>query len=76
MFGVRPIEMIVQIVLSLRAVTYNLYNHFCPAELLPIKQTFANIRLTLHNIFAILILISTYTKEYYRKKWRNQHELW
>ena len=35
MFGVRPIEMLVQIVLSLRAVTYNLYKHFCLAELLP-----------------------------------------
>ena len=36
MSGVRPIEMIVQSVLSLRAVTYTLHNHFCPTELLHI----------------------------------------
>ena len=34
MFGVSHIEMIVQIALNLRAVTCNLYNHFCMAELL------------------------------------------
>ncbi len=34
MSGVCPIEMIVQIELSLLAVMCNLYNHFCPAELL------------------------------------------
>ena len=35
MFGVRQIDMIVQIALSLRAVTCNLHNYFCMAELLP-----------------------------------------
>ena len=37
--GVCPIEMIVQIALNLLAVTYNLYNHFCPTELLPMLQS-------------------------------------
>ena len=35
MFGVSPIEMIVEIALSLLAVMCNFHNHFCPAELLP-----------------------------------------
>ena len=34
MFGVSPIEMIVEIALSLLAVMCNFHNHFCPAELL------------------------------------------
>jgi len=35
MMGVRLIELIVQIVLSEQAPTYNLHNQFCMAELLP-----------------------------------------
>ena len=38
MFGVSPIEMIVEIALSLLAVMCNFHNHFCPAELLPKKR--------------------------------------
>ncbi len=43
MFGVSHIEMIVQIALSLQAVTYNLHNHFCMAELLQIISRNRNI---------------------------------
>ncbi|MBQ1392309.1 MAG: hypothetical protein IIY81_01990, partial [Lachnospiraceae bacterium] len=38
MFGVSPIEMIVEIALSLLAVMCNFHNHFCPAELLQILK--------------------------------------
>ena len=49
MSGVSPIEMIVEIALSLPAVMYNFHNHFCPAELLLYIFTFS---LTfLHSLF-------------------------
>ena len=38
MFGVSPIEMIVEIALSLLAVMCNFHNHFYPAELLQQKN--------------------------------------
>ena len=38
MSGVRPIETIVQAVLSEQAPTATLYNHFCMAELVETKR--------------------------------------
>ena len=41
MSGVSPIEMIVEIALSLPAVMCNFHNHFCPAELLQKMNLFS-----------------------------------
>ena len=53
MFGVSPIEMIVEIALSLLAVMCNFHNHFCPAELLHIIEKYLSATVHRYNDFTL-----------------------
>ena len=57
MFGVSPIEMIVEIALSLLAVMCNFHNHFCPAELLQVAKRIADTHLTVYRFRSIRLVI-------------------